>query len=86
MGPSSLGDDGGRRGRVGRVGVRVEVGGILMVPLALRFLGVGGASDSSSVKAASGLGFGFVSVRLRLRFRGGFGMVRWIQRRSAGRQ
>ena len=62
-----------------------EVGGILMVPAALRFLGVGGGFDSSSVKAASGLVLGLVGARLRLVFRGGFGMTRWIQRRSAGR-
>ena len=68
------------------MGVLEEGGGILMVPAALRFFGAGGVSDSSSVKAASGLGLGLVGARLRFRLRGGFGMVRWIQRRSAGRQ
>lgn len=31
------------------------------------------------------LDLGFVDARLRFKLRGGFGMARWIQRRSAGR-
>jgi hypothetical protein len=92
MGPRSSDDDGGRRGREERVGVRGVAAGILIVfwrtvgvALALTFLGVGGASDSSSSKTMGRLDFGFVGARLRFRLRGGFGMARWVQRRSASR-
>lgn len=57
-----------------------------MVPAALPFLGVGGVSGSSSVKAVSDFVLGFIGARLRFRLRGCFGMVCWIQRRSADRQ
>lgn len=53
------------------------------VVTALRFFGVGGKSDSSSERIAGRLGFGLVAARLRFGLRGGFGMSRWIQRRSA---
>jgi hypothetical protein len=89
MGPRSSGEQGGRRGREERVGVRGVAAGILIVfrrtvGAGLRFLGVGGSSDSSSSRIMGRLAFGFVGARLRFRLRGGFGMARWIQRRSAG--
>jgi hypothetical protein len=50
---------------------------------ALRFFGAGGVSGSSSGRAVARLGLCFVGTRLRFRLRGGFGMARWTQRRSA---
>ena len=53
------------------------------VVTALRFFGAGGVSDSSSERIAGRLCFGLAAARLRFGLRGGFGMSRWIQRRSA---
>jgi hypothetical protein len=50
---------------------------------ALRFFGAGGVSGSSPGRAVTRLGLVFVGTRLRFRLRGGFGMARWTQRRSA---
>ena len=91
IGPSSSGEDGGRRVRAERVGVFGVTAGVLMVleraaVEALRFLGDGGVSDSSSESAAGALGLGLGRARLRFRLRGGFGGSRWIQRRSANNE
>lgn len=89
IGPKSSDEDGGRRVRDERVvGVLGEAAGFLLllertVVTALRFFGAGGVSDSSSERTAGRLGLGLVGARLRFRLRGGFGMSRWIQRRSA---
>jgi hypothetical protein len=53
------------------------------VVTALRFLGAGGVSDSSSERIVGRLCFGLAAARLRFGLRGGLGMSRWIQRRSA---
>jgi hypothetical protein len=53
------------------------------VVTALRFFGAGGVSESSSEIIARRLCFGLVAARLRFGLRGGLGMSRWIQRRSA---
>jgi hypothetical protein len=88
IGPSSSGEDGGGRVRAERVGVFDVTAGVLLVlertaVEALRFLGAGGVSGSSSERAAGALGLGLGRARLRFRLRGGFGGSRWIQRRSA---
>jgi hypothetical protein len=87
IGPSSWGEDGGRRAREERVGVLGVTAGVEVAVeradvAALRFFGTGGASDSSSRRAGVRLGLD-LAARLRFRWRGGFGMARWIQRRSA---
>jgi hypothetical protein len=53
------------------------------VVTALRFFGAAGVSDSSLEIIAGRLCFGLVAARLRFGLRGGLGMSRWIQRRSA---
>ncbi len=89
MGPKSSGEDGGRRVREERVlGVLGETTRFPLVlgravATALRFFGTGGVSDSSSERIVGRLGLGLVAARLRFGLRGGFGMSRWIQRRSA---
>lgn len=89
IGPNSSDEDGGRRVREERiVGVLGEAAAFLLVlertvVTALRFFGAGGVSDSSSERMAGRFGFGLVGARLRFRLRGGLGMSRCIQRRSA---
>ena len=88
IGPNSSDEGGGRRVREERlVGVLGEAAGFLLVltravVTALRFFGTGGVSDSSE-RTMGRLGLGLASARLRFRLRGGLGMSRWIQRRSA---
>ncbi len=53
------------------------------VVTALRLFGAGDASNSSSERITGRLFFGLVAARLRFGLRGGLGMSRWIQRRSA---
>ena len=70
------------------VGVLGEVTRFLLVleravVTALRFFGAAGVSDSSSERTTGRLCFGLVAARLRFGLRGGLGMSRWIQRRSA---
>jgi hypothetical protein len=88
IGPSSSGEEGGRRVRAERVGALWVTGEVLMAleraaVAALRFFGAGGVSGSSSGRAVTRLGLGFVATRLRFKLRGGFGMARWTHRRSA---
>ena len=91
IGPSSSGEDRGRRVHAERVGVCGVTAGVLLVleraaVEALRFLGAGGVSGSSSERAAGALGLGLGRARLRFRLRGGLGGSRWIQRRSANHE
>lgn len=91
IGPKSSGEDGGRRVRVERVGVLGVMAGVFIVldravDMALDFLGAGGVSDSSSRIMVGRLGLGLAGERLRFSLRGGFGMSRWIQRRSANKE
>ena len=88
IGPKFSDEDGGQRVREERVGVLGEVTTFLLVleravATALRFFGAGDVSDSSSEITAGRLCFGLVAARLRFGLRGGLGMSRWIQRRSA---
>jgi hypothetical protein len=89
IGPKASDGGGGRRVREERaVGVLGEVTMFLLVleravVTALRFFGAGGVSDSSSEIIAGRLCLGLVAARLRFGLRGGLGMSRWIQRRSA---
>jgi hypothetical protein len=66
--------------RDGVWGVTAEILMVLerVVVGALRFLGAGGVSDSSSVRGMEllGLVLGLVGARLRFRLRGGLGMSR----------
>lgn len=73
------------------VGVLGEVTRFLLVldravVTTLRFFGATGVSDSSSERIAGRLCFGLVTARLRFGLRGGLGMSRWIQRRSANKK
>ena len=87
IGPNSSDEGGGRRVREERlVGVLGEAAGFLLVlaravVTALRFSGMGGVSQRREPWGV--LGLGLVGARLRFRLRGGLGMSRWIQRRSA---
>jgi hypothetical protein len=92
IGPNSSDEGGGRRVREERlVGVLGEGAGFLLVlaravVTALRFFGTGGISESSSERTMGRLDLGLAGARLRFRLRGGLGMSRWIQRRSANNE